>query len=176
MFTQKPTIGVVGANETTSQQLQSAFELGEHIAARGALLVCGGKGGIMEAASKGASSNNGTVIGILPSTDKAEANPYVTIAIPTGLGIARNALVVHSSDVLIAFPGLYGTLSEIAIALALKKTVICMPGAWDLKKIAPVDTGIFKEASDARQAIGLALTALSSKDNSEDFDPNALPF
>jgi uncharacterized protein (TIGR00725 family) len=84
----------------------------------------------------------------------------VHIAIPTGLGIARNILVVRASDALIAFPGSYGTLSEIALALNLGKTVVYMPGTWDLKKIAPVDSALFKEAFDASQAIGLALNSL----------------
>ncbi len=175
MSTLKPTIGVIGANETTPHQQNLALELGEHIAARGAVLVCGGNGGIMEAASKGANHKGGTVIGILPGIEKTDANPYVTIAIPTGLDIARNALVVHASDVIIAFPGGYGTLSEIAIALALKKTVIIMPGAWDLRKLAEVDTRFFKEASDPRQAIGLALTAITSRSDSEE-EKGQLPF
>ena len=157
----KPTIGVIGANDATEEQMLLACELGHHIAARGAVLVCGGRGGIMEAVSKGVHERGGTVVGILPGTDKSEANPYVHISIPTGFGIARNVVVVHASDVIIAFPGAYGTLSEIAVAMEMKKTVICMPGAWGLQKIAPVDMTLFKEASDPRQAIGLALTALS---------------
>ena len=76
------------------------------------------------------------------------------------MGIARNTLIVQMSDVLIAFPGSYGTLSEIAFALATGKTVIYFPGAWDLKRIAPVDSARFKEASDVRHAIGLALAAV----------------
>ena len=81
-----------------------------------------------------------------------------------GMGIARNTLIVHMSDVLIAFPGKYGTLNEIACALALQKTVIHLPGVWDLRKIAAVDHHLFKEAFDARHAIGLALTATTPSD------------
>ncbi len=153
------SIGVIGGNDCSPSDAEIAYELGSHIAARGAVLICGGKGGIMEAVSKGAFEKGGTVIGILPGTDKSEANPFVSVAIPTGLGISRNVIVVHSSDVIIAFPGAYGTLSEIAVALAVNKTVIRMPGAWDLRKAAPVDAGKFKEAFDARQAIGLALSS-----------------
>ncbi|MFW5784552.1 MAG: TIGR00725 family protein [Chitinispirillaceae bacterium] len=160
MQSRKITIGVIGGNETSQEQADTAFELGEHIAANGAVLICGGKGGVMEAVSKGVYSKKGTVVGILPESDKKQANPYVTIAIPTGLGIARNVIVVHSSDVIIAFPGAYGTLSEIAVALALNKTVIRMPGAWDLRKSGPVDAALFKEAFDVRQAIGLALSSV----------------
>lgn len=156
----KAVIGVIGATETSKENYQLAYEVGTHIAARGAALVCGGLGGIMEAASKGASENGGTVIGVLPGTDKKDANPFVTIAIPSGLGISRNALVVQCSDVIIAFPGTFGTLSEIALALATGKTVIHFPGTWDLKRIGIVDAARFKETFDPRQAIGLALDAI----------------
>jgi len=160
MAQRKICIGVIGANETDSENYDLAYELGTHIADRGAVLVCGGLGGIMEAASKGAREHEGTVVGILPGSEKETANPYVTIALPTAMGIARNTLIVHMSDVLIAFPGAYGTLSEIAFALASGKTVIYFPGTWDLKKIAQVDAARFKEAFDARHAIGLALGAV----------------
>jgi uncharacterized protein (TIGR00725 family) len=98
--------------------------------------------------------------GILPGSSKGDANPYVTIAIPTSLGISRNMHVVNASDVIIAFPGAYGTLSEIALALATDKTVICFPGTWDIKRIGIVDLSRFKEAFDARMAIGFALDAI----------------
>jgi len=155
-------IGVIGANETDKANYALALELGAHLADRGATLVCGGLGGIMEAASKGARDRGGIVVGILPGSDKRTANPYVSIALPTGMGIARNALIVQMSDVIIAFPGSYGTLSEIAFALASGKTVVYLPGAWDLKKIAPVDGTLFKEAFDARHAIGIALGAVGN--------------
>lgn len=155
-------IGVIGANQPDDKNYELAQEVGAHIAGSGAVLVCGGLGGIMEAASKGAAEKGGTVIGILPENDKKNANPYVTIALPTGMGITRNTLIVRMSDVLIAFPGAFGTLSEIAFALAIGKTVVYLPGSWDLKKIAPVDTAHFKEAFDARHAIGLALSAIGN--------------
>lgn len=156
----KPVIGVIGASQCSENDFKIAYETGAHIAKSGAALVCGGLGGIMEAASKGCFENNGTVIGILPEFKKTDANPYVQIAIPTGLGIARNVLVVHSSDAIIAFPGKYGTLSEIAIALAMEKTVVFLPGTWNLKKIGSVESTFFKEAFDARGAVGLALGSL----------------
>lgn len=152
-------IGVIGGNEADKSSYDSAYETGMHIARIGAIVICGGLGGIMEAVSKGARENGGMVVGILPGNDRKTANPYVTIALPTGLGIVRNTLVVNMSDVLIAFPGSYGTLSEIAFALANNKTVIYMPGVWDLKKIAPVDSSLFKEATDPRHAVGLAVSA-----------------
>ena len=163
MSLQSICIGVIGGSETDRTNSELAYELGTHIAGRGAVLVCGGLGGIMEAVSKGVHESGGTVVGILPGTGKKDANPYVTVALPTGMGIARNTLIVHMADVLIAFPGSYGTLSEIAFALASGKTVVYLPGAWDLRKIAPVDAALFKEAFDARHAIGVALGAVGSR-------------
>jgi uncharacterized protein (TIGR00725 family) len=154
----RPVIGVIGGgHEIFQDQYDLAYETGMLIAQRNAILVCGGLGGIMEAASKGAAEHEGTVMGILPSLSKADANPYVTIAIPTGLGPARNVLVINTSDAIIAFPGAFGTLSEIALALESGKSVIYLPGAWDLKKAGSIEGKRFIEAFDARQAVGMAL-------------------
>ncbi len=155
------TIGVIGGGEENPDVEPVAFEVGAHIARNGAVLVCGGLGGIMRSAAKGASDNGGTVIGLLPGEDKKEANPYCSIVVPTGFGVGRNVLVVRTSDVLIAFPGSFGTLSEMALALNLKKTVVCMPGSWDLKRIGRIDNAFFKEAFDPAQAVGFALNALA---------------
>jgi uncharacterized protein (TIGR00725 family) len=159
----KQVVGVIGAGNASAEDFQAAYELGGHIASRGLSLVCGGLGGIMEAAAKGASEKGGLVIGILPGDKKTDANPYIHLIIPSGLGIARNVLIVQTADVIIAFPGSFGTLSEIALALAIDKTVIYFPGAWDLKRIGQVDSSKFKEVFDARQAIGLALDVLSKE-------------
>lgn len=170
MSNRKPIIGVIGANNPTANDIKLAQEVGTLIANRGAILVTGGLGGIMEAASKGAASHGGTVIGILPGLEKSAANQFVTIAIPSGLGIARNILVVHTAEVLIAFPGSYGTLSEISVALAEQKVVIFMPGVWDLRKIGQVDSTLFKEAFNANQAVGLALDALRREPSENPID------
>lgn len=164
MVPKKPlaAIGVIGGGEANHELEQAAAEVGAHIARNGAALICGGLGGVMEAAAKGASENGGTVVGLLPGDDKKAANPYCTVVIPTGFGVGRNILVVRSSDVLIAFPGAFGTLSEMALALNVKKTVVCMPGTWDLKRIGRVDSAFFKEAFDPAQAVGFALNAMSS--------------
>lgn len=154
----RPVIGVIGGGHDIYQdQYQLAYDTGMLIAQRNAVLVCGGLGGIMEAASKGAAEHEGTVLGILPSNSRADANAYVTIALPTGLGLARNSLVVSASDAIIAFPGAFGTLSEIALALESGKSVIYLPGAWDLKKAGNIEGKRFIEAFDARQAVGMAL-------------------
>ena len=88
-------IGVIGGNEASAEVLGAAREVGKLIAARGAMLVCGGLGGVMEAASRGAAEEGGTVVGLLPSEDRSSVNPYVTVAVPTGMGIGRTRTAVH---------------------------------------------------------------------------------
>jgi len=124
------------------------MEVGSLIARHGAAMVCGGLSGIMEAASRGAVHEGGTTIGILPGSDKEEANPYITFPIPTGLGVARNVLVVKTADVLIALPGGPGTLSEIALGLNVGKPVVDL-GGWNIDGTRP--------ASTAAEAVILAL-------------------
>lgn len=113
--------------------------MGRLLAERGAVLVCGGLGGVMEAACRGAKDGGGTTVGILPGTDRGEANEFVDVAIPTGLGEARNALVVRAAHALIAVGGGYGTLSEIALALKAGKRVVGL-GSWDIDGVERVDT------------------------------------
>jgi uncharacterized protein (TIGR00725 family) len=115
---------VVGASEASGEQFAAAEEVGRLLGERGAVVVSGGRGGVMEAACKGAREGGGTTLGILPGLDRAEANPYVDVAVPTGLGEARNALVVRAADSLIAVGGGYGTLSEVALALKAGKPVV----------------------------------------------------
>jgi uncharacterized protein (TIGR00725 family) len=105
--------------------------VGRDLAARGAVLVCGGLGGVMEAACRGAKEAGGLTVGILPGTDRVAANAFVEVAIPSGLGEARNALVVRAVDALIAVGGGYGTLSEIALALKAGKRVVGLD-SWDI--------------------------------------------
>lgn len=110
-------IGVIGGETPPKEALPLAYAVGRELARRGVVLVCGGKGGVMEAACKGAKEAGGTTIGILPSDDPQDANPYVDIPICTGMGYARNIIVVKSSASVIAIDGAYGTLSEIGHAL-----------------------------------------------------------
>ncbi len=121
-----------------------AEETGKGIAQLGATLICGGLGGVMQAACKGAKSAGGKTIGILPGHDKKEANPYVDIPIVTGLGYMRNNLVVKNADIVIAIDGKEGTLSEIAFALQMKKPILGI-NTWDLPGIIQV--------KDAQEAI-----------------------
>ena len=117
-------IGVIGAADCSSEGASLAHEVGTLLAQQGAILVCGGLGGIMESAARGAKEAGGSTVGILPGVEVREANPYIDIKIVTGLSHARNILVVRSSAALIAIEGGYGTLSEIAIALKLGKPVV----------------------------------------------------
>jgi uncharacterized protein (TIGR00725 family) len=110
--------------------------VGRLLGRRGAVLVCGGLGGVMEAACRGARGEGGTTVGILPGLDRGAANPHLDVALATGLGEARNALVVRAADALIAVGGAYGTLSEIALALKAGKRVIGL-GSWQIDGVRP---------------------------------------
>ncbi len=134
------TIGVIGAGSCREEIYEQARTIGQGIAEAGATLVCGGLGGVMEGACRGAHEAGGQTVGILPGPDRTQANPYVAIPIVTDLGHARNVLVVRSSDILVAVSGEYGTLSEISIALKLGKPVIGL-GTWpDMEGIQYVTT------------------------------------
>jgi uncharacterized protein (TIGR00725 family) len=117
-------IGVIGAGACPEQVYGLGRVLGYGIGKKGWILICGGLGGVMEGAAKGCREANGTTVGILPGLEKGSANPYISIPVPTGLGEGRNLIVVRASDALISVAGGYGTLSEIALALKMKKPVI----------------------------------------------------
>jgi uncharacterized protein (TIGR00725 family) len=135
-------ISVIGGSTCSKKHAKIAYELGALIAKEGWVLVCGGRGGVMEQACRGAKEKGGLTVGILPSLDGKDANAYVDIKIPTGLGYARNTLVVRAADIIVAISGKYGTLSEIAFAFNEGKTVLGID-TWDIPKIikvkAPLD-------------------------------------
>ena len=149
-------IGVVGSGDTEKSHDPLAMEVGSLIARNGAIVVCGGLSGIMEAASRGAVQEGGYTIGILPGSDKYDANPHITFPIPTGLGVARNVLIVKSADALVALPGGPGTLSEIALALNTGKPVVDL-GGWKIEGT--------HAASTADEAVLLALSLCESSGN-----------
>jgi hypothetical protein len=143
----KKLIGVIGARDGDPETLQRAYDVGKGIAARGYALVCGGLGGVMESACRGASEMGGLTIGILPGDDPASANPFVDVRVATGMGIARNAIIVHSSTAVVAVAGGPGTLSEIAHCLQLGVPVVSL-GSFDVSpEVEQVDTAM--EAVDA---------------------------
>jgi hypothetical protein len=129
-------MGVIGAGTCTAEVYELARRVGAGIARAGSVLVCGGLGGVMEGACRGAREAGGETVGILPGLDKASANPYVSIPIVTDLGHARNVLIVRTSDLLVAVSGGYGTLSEISIALKLGKPIIGLHTWPDMKGVA----------------------------------------
>jgi len=135
----KQIIGVIGAGKDDADLTEIAEEVGRLIAAREALLVCGGLGGVMEAAARGAKAAGGTTIGILPQATKEMANQYIDVPVATGFGEGRNVVIIRTADALIAIGGEYGTLSEVAFALKMGKPVVGI-NTWDIKGIIKADT------------------------------------
>ncbi len=133
----KIRIGVIGGSSPDKESRQQAFRVGQLVAEKGAILVCGGLSGVMEAASRGAKEAGGFTIGILPGNSVDDANVSIDIPIATGMGYSRNSLVAMNSDVLIAIDGQYGTLSEIAFGCIYGKKVIGL-GTWDIDGVIPV--------------------------------------
>ncbi len=145
----KVHIGVIGAADCSDTAARLACEVGRHIAINKAVLFCGGLGGVMEMAAKGAREEGGLTVGLLPGFNFSDANPYIDIAIPSGLSHARNMLVVRASMAIIAVEGSFGTLSEIALALKIGRPVIGLQ-TWD------IGPEIIK-AQTAREAVEKAL-------------------
>lgn len=158
-------ISVIGGSTCTPAVRAQAEELGREIAVHNAVLVCGGLYGVMEAVCKGASKAGGLTIGLLPGDDRRNANKYVSIAIPTGMGIARNALVVKSGQVVIAVEGHYGTLSETGLALAEHIPVISL-GSWEFFRQGKKDKKIIYTDSP-RDAVEKALAAVVKAEKSK---------
>ena len=152
-------VAVVGPSSAEAHEAEMAEAVGRALAERGAVLVCGGRGGAMEAACRGAKSAGGTTVGILPGSDRGEANDFVDVVVATGLGEARNAVIVRTADALIAVGGAYGTLSEIALALAAGKKVIGL-SSWALATAKGPDRAM-ETAASPEEAVERALTGLS---------------
>lgn len=132
-------ISVIGGSKCSKKDYKIARELGRLIAKEGWTLICGGRTGVMEAACRGAKEEGGTTVAILPSLDAKDANAYVDVKIPTGLGYARNVLVVRASEIIVAVSGKYGTLSEIAFAFNEDRHVIGI-NTWKIKGVVPAET------------------------------------
>jgi len=150
-----PYISVVGSGDSGPLD-EVAYDVGRRLAQAGAVLVTGGLAGVMAAASRGAVEAGGTTVGLLPGLDRTSANAYLTVALPTGLGEARNALVVRAADVVIAVGGEWGTLSEIALAMNTGTPVVGI-ATWELRRGGQVVPGV-REAADAAAAVPLALS------------------
>ncbi len=157
MTEQKRFIAVIGGSDSTPEEARLAEEVGRGLARNGAVLICGGLGGIMEAACKGASAEGGLTIGILPGGRRQAANPYVNIPIVTNLGEARNVIVVKSAEAIIAIGGGYGTLSELGHALRNGTPVVGL-NTWSLSRNERPDNSIIpaRNPADAvKKALGM---------------------
>ncbi len=155
MRNKKRFIAVIGGKQPSPQEAELAEEVGRELAIKGAILVCGGLGGVMEAACQGAQSEGGVTIGILPGESRQAANPYVEIPIVTGIGYARNLAVVKSAQAVIAIGGSYGTLSEISHALQSGIPVIGL-NTWSLFRNGQQDDSIIL-AQNPTEAVNKAL-------------------
>ena len=151
-------IAVIGGSQCSHEEVRIAEEVGRELARRGGILVCGGLGGVMEAACKGATSEGGATVGILPGDNRSAANPYVSIPIVTGIGYARNIIVVKSAQAVIAIDGSYGTLSEIAYALQNDIPVVGL-NTWSFSLKGKAADFII-QAYDAREAVEKAIAAI----------------
>ncbi|WP_067806902.1 TIGR00725 family protein [Actinomadura formosensis] len=123
-------VAVCGPGECTAREWDLAYQTGRLLAGRGAVVICGGLGGVMAAAAAGARAAGGTVVGVLPAADRAAAGPDLTAVIPTGLGQARNNVIVNAADALITVGGSWGTLSEIALAMRAGRIPVVQLGGW----------------------------------------------
>jgi len=151
-------VAVCGGSVFEEEAADHAREIGAELAREGAIVMCGGGGGVMEAVCEGARSEGGMTIGFLPGDDRADANQYVDISIPTGLGEMRNMLLVRASDVVIAISGEFGTLSEVTYALRLGIPVVGL-NTWELRKAGKISeaiTNVTTPAEAARTALDLA--------------------
>jgi hypothetical protein len=160
MRNKKRFIAVIGGKQPSPQEAELAEEVGRKLAIKGATLVCGGLGGVMEAACQGAQSEGGVTIGILPGESRQAANPYVEIPIVTGIGYARNLAVVKSAQAVIAIGGSYGTLSEISHALQSGIPVIGL-NTWSLFRNGQQDNSIIL-AQNPTEAVNKALNLATS--------------
>ncbi|MGH7864013.1 MAG: TIGR00725 family protein [Candidatus Binataceae bacterium] len=151
----KRVLTVIGAGDAPRGVCQLAFEVGREIARRGAVLVNGGLGGVMKAAARGARSAGGHTVGVLPGYDRAAANAYIDCAVATGMGEARNAIVVASCDAVIALAGKGGTLAEIGFAKKLGKPIVALRSWREITKLSRAD--------NAKSEVALALKLAAAR-------------
>lgn len=156
-----PVVSVIGAAEASPGEAVLAEKVGHLLAERGAILVCGGRGGVMEAACRGALSRGGTTVGILPGSEANEGNAFLSLAIPTGMGQARNAIIVLAGEAVIAIGGGAGTLSEIGLALKAGRRVIGLR-TWEARDARGVAAGL-QVAASPEEAVSLALERIQPR-------------
>jgi uncharacterized protein (TIGR00725 family) len=161
---QRIYVAVVGSGRADEQQCRVAEQVGAALAEAGAVLVCGGLYGVMEAACRGASERGGTTVGILPGSDRSDANAFLDVIVPTGLGEARNAVVATASDAVIAVGGEFGTLSEIAFALRSGKPVVGIE-TWQLARRGRAVEAVLPARHPA-EAVSLAVSLVRDRTGS----------
>jgi uncharacterized protein (TIGR00725 family) len=149
-------IAVVGGSIVGEDVKRQAYEVGRELASRGAIVINGGLGGVMEGASRGAKEAGGLVIGILPGVDRRDGNEHLTVGIATGMGYGRNTIVSIACDAMVAVDGSYGTLSEISQALNHGRPVVSLD-SWDLPSAGDVKEGLFHSAATPAEAARLAI-------------------
>jgi uncharacterized protein (TIGR00725 family) len=154
----KILVSIIGGHDAEARTLKLAYDAGKIVAESGAVLVCGGLKGVMEAAAQGAKEAQGTTIGLLPGKEKADANPFIDIAIPTTIGYARNVMVACSGDVIIALPGSHGTLCEICYGFVYKRPILDL-GGWKRKGMICV-----KDLKDAKVKLQKLIKKLAEKE------------
>lgn len=155
------TISVIGSSVCSEQEAEWAEQVGTLIAQRGHILLCGGRGGVMAAACKGARGEGGVTVGVLPGSDRSGANPYLSVALPTGLGEGRNLIVARGGDAVIAVGGSYGTLSEIAFALKSGRPVVGLE-SWSATAGSGAEAEVI-EAKSPEEAVDLACAELKTR-------------
>ena len=161
MTTREVIVAVIGTRQPSPEESKLAEEVGRELAKNGVALICGGLGGVMEDACRGAVAEGGLTIGVIPGEDRKSANPYVQIPIVTGIGYARNVIIVKSAQAVIAVGGGYGTLTEIGYALDSKIPVIGL-GTWKISRNNQLDKSIIR-ARNAKEAVNKALKLVKRK-------------
>ena len=158
-----PLIAVIGSSSPPPEALTHAYQVGRELALRGAIVLCGGLEGVMEAVSRGVHEEGGTTVGILPGNDPAKANPYVDIPLATGLGYARNAVITRAASAVIAIAGAFGTLSEIGYALTDGTTIVGLD-TWTFSIRGQEDASIVRAATPV-EAVEKALEAAHRRES-----------
>ncbi len=155
-----PYVAVIGASEASDNQLLLARRVGQLLAEHGAVMVCGGLGGVMEAACEGVAAAGGTAIGLLPGLRRSDANPHVSIALATGLGELRNGLIVRAADAVIAIGGGWGTLSEVALALRVGTPLFLLDSWAAVRGASSVEEQIGIQVNEPEEAVRRSLEAV----------------
>ncbi|MBN1178253.1 MAG: TIGR00725 family protein [Anaerolineae bacterium] len=157
-----PLVAVIGGSQATPEEAAAAEAVGRALAEGGAVLVCGGRGGVMEAACRGARAGGGVTVAILPGSDASEANPYVDLPIVTGIGFARNAIILLTAQAVIAVGGSYGTLSELGYALGFGRPVVGV-GTWRMDRDGHPEPPIHRE-DDPQKAVAWVLERVGDQE------------